>query len=101
MGADDVVGGGGGAGGRGDQVGNAPALVVVGLFGDLQPGVLEDLRDVALGPREAVAAERRARADPDGQHLDVLAQGLLEPGFDFPHGAVLLRRVRHLKPRGW
>ena len=79
MRADDVVARRAGHAGQcGDQVGDGVALVVVRLGGDFQPGGLEGLVDIAPRALEAVARERRAPADLDGQDLDVPSQRLFE-----------------------
>ena len=75
------------ASGRGDQIGDALAAVSVDLFCDLEPRVLEDVADIPRRPCEAVAVERRARTDVDGEHFDVLAEGVFESSFGFHRGS--------------
>jgi hypothetical protein len=77
MGADDVGRGVCGRAGKiGDQVGDPPAGVIVGLFGNREPRRLEGLAQVALGPVKPVAPENGAFADLGAERPDVAAERL-------------------------
>jgi hypothetical protein len=75
MGTDYViVGRTGGARRHGNQISNTLTVVIVSLFSDLEPGVLEDVSYVLRGPRETVSQQRRAWTNVDSQDFDMLAQ---------------------------
>jgi len=79
MGADNVRNGvHPGAGKIGDQVGNPPALVLVGLFADGEARRLKGPAHVILGLSEAIAAKYRAFADVPGQRPHVTTERHLE-----------------------
>ena len=79
MGADNVRNGvRPGAGKIGDQVGDPPALVLVGLFADGEARRLKGPAHVILGLSEAVAAKYRAFADVPGQRPHVTTERHLE-----------------------
>ncbi len=59
------------------------AAVTVGLFGDPGPRNYEYFADVPLCLCQVVAMERRARAGFDGEHFNVLPEGVFE-GLQFP-----------------